>query len=93
MPKIYTEEVMQLVWQAVTEEQKPLRKIAAELDSDMPTINLIYEAAKKRFHQKQVNEKKRNPIRNKPSIVQKTQRPPAIYSNRSPYGIARPGLK
>lgn len=94
MPKIYSNETLTIVWQAINNEQKLLRKVAEELGSDMPTINLIYQAAKKRFSKTKILRSAGRPVtKETPVVIQKFQRPPAIYSNKSPYGIARLGIK
>ena len=94
MPKIYTDETLTIVWQAINNDHKLLRKVAEELSSDMPTINLIYQAAKKRFSKTEILRSAGRPVTKNPAdIIKKFKRPPAIYSNKSPYGIARPGTK
>ncbi len=94
MPSIYQTETLELVWEAINNDKKPLRQVANELNCDMGLVNRIYQAAHKRFYKKETTHTRRAEARNnKPVGNTPIQRPPAVYSNRSPYGIARPGIQ
>lgn len=77
----YDKTMLSYVWKAIDQDKNTLRSVALELECDVDEVNRMYVAAKKLFHKKQPEK-----------TVQKTiKRPPANYSNKSPYGIARPG--
>ncbi len=91
MPKIYSDETLAMIWQAIDTEKKTLRRVANELSTTMQEVNKMYNAAAKRYkHGQKQQTTKPQQYRNTPTV--KIQRPPAEYSNTSPYRIARPGL-
>lgn len=94
MPKIYSDETLAMIWQAIDTEKKTLRRVATELNTTMQEINKLYAAAYKKFYRKIPVTRKGVSVdtryNNKPAA--KLQRPTAEYSNTSPYRIARPGL-
>lgn len=96
MPKIYTEENLKKVWVAIHELDKRRSEVAEALDISTDEVDNMYEAARKRFsygaarHQ-YVKKKFRLPTL-ADELPPKFERPKAVYSNRTPMGIASPGL-
>lgn len=81
----YDKTMLSYVWKAIDQDKNTLRSVALELECGVDEVNRMYIAAKKLFYKK---EPKKQPEK----TLQKTiKRPPANYSNKSPYGIARPG--
>ena len=75
------------VWKAIDEEKQTLRSVSLQLECGVDVVNQMYIAAKKLFY------KKYPPKATTKDFTKKTIiRPPAHYSNRSPYGIAQPGI-
>lgn len=82
----YDKTLLSYVWKAIDQDKNTLRSVALELECGVDEVNKMYVAAKKLFYKK---EPKKQPVKEVPKPI---KRPPANYSNRSPYGIARPGI-
>lgn len=80
--KSYSNDTMKVVWEMIIKDGEKIRDVAKVLDTTPDQILAILEAAKKKYGRVYIDKKPKDFIR-----------PKAIYSNKSPMGIANPGKK
>lgn len=97
MPKKFKEEDMQTVLMLVQQGTK-VKDISVLLNKNPGEINDIYNAARRRTWPHYQERMKQAKTRRKHEVVVREilpvsfQRPPAVYSNSTPYGIASAGI-
>ena len=89
MPKIYNPDDVKFVWDLI-QHQGMKRASVAELMQIKPfEVDKLYAIAFRKFYVVTIsNETTSNLGENDDESSKKYQRPKAVYSNRSPYGIA-----
>ena len=97
MPKKFNEDRMQTVMLLVQQGTK-IKDISVLLGTNPYEVNRLYNAALRRTwphfqkRMKQAKCRRKTELQEKPSTTGSLQRVPAVYSNRSPYGIASSGM-
>lgn len=97
MPKKYSEQHMQTVYTLVQQGTK-IKDISVLLGVNPGEVNNIYNAALRRTwphyqaRMKKAKSRRKTEVQERPSTPGSLTRVPAVYSNRSPYGIASGGM-
>lgn len=93
MPKIFKDEEMDTVYKAIEAGMK-IKYLATTLNKTVHEIQQLYNAAQRRtwpyYQQRMQSAKKFKPKKYVELAPMKSiiERPPAVYSNSTPYGIA-----
>lgn len=86
MPKIYKEEQLKQVWIAIHDKDNRRSEVARTFNTSTDEVDKMYEAARKRFGSAAARKIYTG------TLKESLKRPDAVYSNRSAYGIASPGI-
>ena len=85
MRKKYPEDTQRMVLDMVRKQKMKRREIAEDLEIEPEEVDLIYNQALKTFGRGPRKVAVHHEVEEPKQVI---QRPPAVYSNRSAYGIA-----
>jgi hypothetical protein len=89
MKKKYDKETLKMIWDMICVEKMMMKEVAALFNITTAQVNEMYQAATRVIGPAPRKNAAIDPDAPKKGPI---KRPPALYSNHSPYRIAQPGI-